>query len=404
MEILYYGTVCDEKLYNQILKISSNPYMVAQYSFETALLSEIIKNKLNIYCQYIPQAPRFPIFKKIFFFRETRNGINNIILKYIPTINFPILKFLSIFVSTLIISTKWCVKNYKEENKLLLSSINYLPVSFANHIVARVFSIKNVCIFTDTMEFRNLPERINSYSFLKRILWPYYRKIVCWTENEYKGYILFSKYMNEIVNLKKRPFIVVEGIFNEKDLTFFDVTDRKKAILFAGSLFKQYGVLKIIEAFNLMPKLGYELWIAGSGELNNEIIEKMRINENIKYFGFLPRNKVFQLEQSASLLINIRDAKESFTRYSFPSKLLEYLASGTPVLTSRLSGIPNEYYEYLFFTESINPKEIKNDIMRILNLSQERRNEIGIVNRQFILSQKNVSNQTRIILEFLNEL
>lgn len=404
MKILYYGTVCDENLYNKILKIDSNPYMVAQYSFETAFLSEVFRSKIYVDCQYIPQCSRFPIFEKLFFLRETKNSVSNITIKYIPSINLPILRLISIFVSTLFISMKWVLKNRKDENCIFLSSINYLPVSLANHIVAKVFSVKNVCFFTDTTEFGNLPERVKSYKSLKRFLWPFYRKIVHWTENEYKGYVLFSKYMNEIVNLKKRSFIVVEGIFNDDNLTYLDVIDRKKSILFAGSLFKQYGVLEIIEAFNLMPKCDYELWIAGSGELNNEIIASAKLNEKIKYFGFLSRNEVFQLEQTSTLLINIRDAKDKFTRYSFPSKLLEYLVSGTPILTSKLSGIPTEYNDYMFFTESNNPLEIKNDIMKILNLSKTEHDEIGTAGKQFILNRKNAVNQTKIILKYLEEL
>lgn len=404
MKILYYGTVCDEKLYNQILELSTEPYMVAQYSFETALLSEIVEKKTNIECQYIPITPTFPAYKKVFFFRRAKYNADNILVKYIPAINLPVIKFISIFISTLLISIKWSVKNHHESNRLILSSINYLPVSCANHIVARIFAQKNVCIFTDTTEFRNIPERIKSYGFLKRNLWPFYSKIVHWTENEYDGYILFSKYMNEIINQKKRPYVVAEGMFNEKDIDLNSKPERKNSILFAGSLFKQYGVLQVISAFSLIPKLDYELWIVGSGELNDEIKDKIGRNENIKFFGFLPRNDVFQLEKSASLLINIRDPQERFTRYSFPSKLFEYLASGTPVLTSRLLGIPDEYHDYLFFTETIDPEKIGIDIMKILNLSQKTRDEIGTNNRHFILSEKNASRQTEIILNFLNEL
>ena len=38
--------------------------------------------------------------------------------------------------------------------------------------------------------------------------------------------------------------------------------------------------------------------------------------------------------------VNPRQNNEEFTKYSFPSKTMEYLASGVPVVAYKLDGIP----------------------------------------------------------------
>ena len=47
--------------------------------------------------------------------------------------------------------------------------------------------------------------------------------------------------------------------------------------------------------------------------------------------------------ESADLLLNVRLTKAIDTRYFFPSKLVEYLASGVPTLTTNVGQIGSEF-------------------------------------------------------------
>lgn len=38
-------------------------------------------------------------------------------------------------------------------------------------------------------------------------------------------------------------------------------------------------------------------------------------------------------------------------KYSFPSKTMEYMSTGTPVLTTVLPGMPKEYHPYVYLLE-----------------------------------------------------
>ena len=89
------------------------------------------------------------------------------------------------------------------------------------------------------------------------------------------------------------------------------------------------------------------------------------------------------------------------TKYSFPSKTLEYMSSGTPVLTSKLSGIPSEYYDYLYVIEDRGKESIKKAIEEVFDKSEEELISTGILAKNYVLNFKNCKTQTKKILDQL---
>jgi glycosyltransferase involved in cell wall biosynthesis len=75
-----------------------------------------------------------------------------------------------------------------------------------------------------------------------------------------------------------------------------------------------------------------ELHLYGDGDFADELEEIARNNERIKYFGVKPNDYVVAEQLKVILLVNPRPTNEEYTRYSFPSKNMEYMVSGTPVL------------------------------------------------------------------------
>jgi len=55
----------------------------------------------------------------------------------------------------------------------------------------------------------------------------------------------------------------------------------------------------------------------------------------------------------ADVLVNPRENNEEYTKYSFPSKNIEYLASGNPVVAYMLDGMGDCYREYIYLLENL---------------------------------------------------
>ena len=110
---------------------------------------------------------------------------------------------------------------------------------------------------------------------------------------------------------------------------------------------------------------------------------------------------VWKMQREVSLLVNPRQNTENFTKYSFPSKTMEYLSSGTPVLMYRLDGIPKEYDEYLHYVSGNNVQDLTSAIKELLNCDSKELDEKAYRAQKFIMSQKNAVVQSAKILNIM---
>ena len=99
--------------------------------------------------------------------------------------------------------------------------------------------------------------------------------------------------------------------------------------------------------------------------------------------------------------MNPRPTHEEFVKYSFPSKTMEYMASGTPVLTTRLPGMPKEYYPYVDFIEEESAAGIAAALKAVLTRSDEELFQKGQKARAFVLEGRNNVVQAKRILTML---
>lgn len=89
------------------------------------------------------------------------------------------------------------------------------------------------------------------------------------------------------------------------------------------------------------------LVVYGGGPLSDLVQRIAATTRNVQYLGMQPHETVIAAERAADLLISPRLPDSFVTRYTFPSKLLEYMWVGAPILANVLEGVPDEYTTYL---------------------------------------------------------
>lgn len=153
----------------------------------------------------------------------------------------------------------------------------------------------------------------------------------------------------------EKPYTVVEGFLPQSE---FDYNNQRipKTILYTGSLNKEFGIQTLLDAFALLPDEDYHLWICGGGGAENEVREAAKKDPRIHFKGFLPKSEITALQTQCDVLINPRPAEGAFTKYSFPSKTMEYLLSGSKVVMYKLPGIGDEYYRYIRTIQGSGPE------------------------------------------------
>ena len=256
--------------------------------------------------------------------------------------------------------------------------------------------IKTVLICPDLPLYTDLDLKKKPIkSFLKKIENIVVKRILKYVD----GYIFFTEQMQEYFAKYNKSHIVVEGVYRDK-YPLNDV-EKKHFIMHAGSLHYNVGIEELIEAFEKISDEKAELWFFGSGALDNYIKDKAKNNDKIKHMGFVDPQKLFEYEKQATLLVNVRDPRATYTKYSFPSKTFEYMASGTPFLTTDLPGIPEEYKPYLVIIDDNSIGSISDGITKCLSMTDDERMQFGLAAREFVLNHKNKTVQSKKVLDYL---
>ncbi|OQC68444.1 MAG: putative glycosyl transferase [Verrucomicrobia bacterium ADurb.Bin006] len=218
------------------------------------------------------------------------------------------------------------------------------------------------------------------------------------------GYILLASKMTECLPIASRPWLLMEGIYNPS--VQFDAVpkDGNRVVLYTGNLGKRYGICSLLHAFCLIKNENYRLQFCGDGDGLSDISELIKRDNRVSYFGILPRADVLTLQKRATILINPRPSTEAYTKYSFPSKTMEYMASGTPTLMCRLGCLPEEYKNLLYFIEDESAEGIKAAIVNACEKRDEELQMFGKAAADFIMRKKTPKVQASRIIEFIERL
>ena len=124
-------------------------------------------------------------------------------------------------------------------------------------------------------------------------------------------------------------------------------------------------------------------------------------DRRIIYYGVVNNTIVVDRLEEATILINPRPTSEDFTKFSFPSKNMEYMVSGTPVLTTKLPGMPSEYNKYVYLIEDESVAGILKELKVLFDKSGDELRKFGIRAQSFVLKNKSNEIQAKRIIEFL---
>lgn len=216
------------------------------------------------------------------------------------------------------------------------------------------------------------------------------------------GFVLLAAPMVEALAVKDRRWVVIEGLVQDdvrQTASLETPEDPRPAVLYTGTLNRELGIGELLQAFRALDST--QLWLCGRGDMSAEVQQAAREYDHIHYFGFVPREAALFLQNKAFALINPRTGAGEYTRYSFPSKTMEYLQSGKPVLCCKLEGIPDEYDAYLRYIHPQNAQGIRNAVEALMALPDEQQADIGKRGRDFVLREKSSRRQGEKLLRFL---
>ena len=382
MRVLYVSNLCLPQVYENLFEDKRYKSSEAVQKYHHIMAEGFALNGCEVISLGVVPANK-NVRKK--FISLPKGELNGVKYKHLRTINLSIIKQLLNAVGVYFNVLKYGGK----ESFVICDGLSYLA-SKAAVLACKLKRLKSVVIITDLPEFfAGTDEKtVKRYNALF---------------DKFTAYVVLTEKMIEKLGYISKPYVVLEGQVDslENKMQKIHKKESKKVIMYAGTVQSQYGLKMLVEGFILANLSGYELHVYGNGDYAEEIDRISKVHSNVKHFPSQPNDVIVEKEKEAYILVNPRPTNEEYTKYSFPSKNMEYMVSGTAVLTTSLPGMPEEYKQYVYLIENETTDGVCKAFKKISELSEEDIISKGRLAREFVLFKKNNKMQTNRIIELI---
>ena len=213
---------------------------------------------------------------------------------------------------------KQAVEDFMSEDFIVITDTLRLNLLKAAKKIAKQYDVKIVGMLTDN------PFNLSSGSgFIKKTLVK--------QTSDLDGYLSLTNGLVKVFN-ETAPSYVFEGLVSEEKEGMKDPIFNY--FYFGGSLYERYGVKTLVDAFH-NSNIRAKLVLAGSGPLDSYIESLAEDDYRILYLSQLSKEKNIAYMRNSIANINPRPLDLKMDEESVPSKLLEYLSIGTPVISTK---------------------------------------------------------------------
>ena len=403
MKILYVSGLYADGIFEQLRKDSKIPLQNAPDVFQKAILRGLRENKADFEVVTYPFVPSYPFrYKRLTVPSASirceeqvvglSGSFNTFFLFKKRSVQRELYRYVQNWIERQQITKdeRFAILTYTPSSSFL-TPLSKIKKQYPNVIITTIVTdlIDNVADFASN---RSLIKRVQLYAEKRNILKSY---------NIIDKYILLTEAMVEKIPQAANSHIIIEGIYGGEPTKANVCRVSPKKIVYSGALLSFAGVLELIEAFKIIQDKEAELYILGSGECEDTVKKEAGLNNRIHFLGPQPREIALKHQKEATILVNPRRPNGSITRYSFPSKTMEYLASGTPMIGYSLEGIPEDYHRFLNTPNDLSTESLAEKIDELLQLDVKDICQKGEEAQRFIYKNKLAVHQVRKILDFI---
>lgn len=297
-------------------------------------------------------------------------------------------------------------KNKEKKIDFIFSFHSYSIFLFTVLIVSKKLKIP-------VIHERNEYPFIGIKSFLKKLDYFFYKNYLI---HKFNGLILISHelkyYFQDKLGIKQSLLVVPIIVEPERFACEQNVAD-ESYIAYCGTMWgDKDGVLILLESFSKVCKhiSGVKLYLIGDISNKDEYqrllrkIDKLNLKQRVKFSGYLIREKMSEYLCNAKLLVLSRPDNLQ-AKAGFPTKLGEYLATGKPVLITRVGDIPKYIKDGQngFLAEPGSADSFAEKIRWIFQ-NYEVANHVGIEGKKLTKTHFNYIYQSKRVINFVKEI
>ena len=335
MADVFVGFYYDEEKAGELLAASRCGISAAANQYQKGFLSGLSGKKRILTTLSTGAYPRYN--RKLFFKKETKQTYEDTIT-YLPFVNCYFIR-------------DWMFQRglYRELEAIIQSQKQTTVYVYSLNVVFERIMAKLKRKYGKALRYcLIIPDLPGAYGLVRKGIKGIKDRLDAKPKMELAGaadcYVFLTDAMKEL--FPPKPYTVLEGFLPAEE---FDYSNKRieKTVLYTGTLSPAFGIETLLDAFSKIGDDRYQLWICGSGGIEEKIKKAAQKDPRIQFKGFLPKNEIAALQTQCDVLINPRTDEGEYTKYSFPSKTMEYLLSGSKVVMYRLPGIGEEYYRFI---------------------------------------------------------
>lgn len=405
LDIVFLGGLFPENTESDIINNSIGSVDNAANNLQWSLvkgLDEHLTHPVNIinslYIGSYPKRYKKPIISTYGFSHTVNASDVNV-----GFLNLPLIKHYARYLTLKHYLKKWAVSSGSKPKVIVAYALTSIFVELLCYVKRHNPQVITIIVVPDLPEYM---DTTNSTSLLRNIFKTVSIAHIKKRLPDIDGYILLTKHMIQALNLVNKETVVLEGIISHRNevMTVSCQDNGLKNIVYTGTLNAKYGIVNLVDAFTRIDKPNYRLILCGSGDSVPYIEKAAFLDSRIIYMGLLRRDEIAEVQSSAAVLVNPRQNNEEFTKYSFPSKLMEYLTSGIPVVAYKLDGIPDEYDSYISYVPDNSIETLKNTLIDVVEKTDTDRKHLGKLAKDWVIKEKSCRAQTAKIMSMMEKL
>lgn len=223
--------------------------------------------------------------------------------------------------------------------------------------------------YTETPELTGRPRVQGIWKWIEAKCFPYLNNII--TVNQSIAQLFekdYGKKLHVVRNIP--PTFVPDRIKSREELGL--PVDKTLLIIQGSGINIDRGAEEACRAMQYLE--GYVLVIVGGGDVIpvlKSMVNKLKINDKVLFKDKMPFKDLRQYTMNCDLGLTLDKDTNINYRFSLPNKLFDFIHSGIPVLSSRLTEIENiiETYQVGFFIENHDPKHIAEIIKSVFSIT-----------------------------------
>lgn len=316
------------------------------------------------------------------------------------------LRLLTAILFPLVLISTYCLNSYKAA--LFYGTSFYSESIFTT--ISKLFKVKSLKEESENPSIYNRSSHLFKQMYNKFYIKDRYFKydsILCMTKP-------LLSYFTKLGIDKHRLCLVPHTVILERfqNCIYYPQLKFDKYIAYVGSLSEgKDGVLSLIDAYSITNvwRKNVGMVICGFGSEHQVNIVEQRINSNglensIQLLIDVPNALIPSITSHAELLVSARPPSTQ-AEYGFPTKVVEYLATGRPVLTTA-NGDMKEYLinrVNCFVIEDFSIATIADMISEILS-NIKPASQIGLAGKQLCQESFNPAINTMRIISYLQQM